>query len=292
MKKYLLWLMLSSFFVPLSYATLIVKPNLEWWVYHFPIEIYLNTNQKNAKVFYYTDGIGRQDTTKQYRDPILLKSNTDLEYYAVWEEFEDTVIGKSIYTFEYSNALELIIKDNTILIQNNSSEIQNIGYWHIEWLSLNYTISPNIFIEPKKYFSLDYHAKNGEKISLYAPDGGLKKSTLYTKTSPIQPQTLINIPTNTENNDTEDANLLWEQSEIWANLSPSLGSNQTQTWAVWLSEDQVFHLGENLTSDITQQREQSSKNIFLTFFLLLWSAVLFIISYNTYLYTYKKIWKK
>lgn len=292
MKKYLLWLMLSSFFVPLSYATLIVKPNLEWWVYHFPIEIYLNTNQKNAKVFYYTDGIGRQDTTKQYRDPILLKSNTDLEYYAVWEEFEDTVIGKSIYTFEYSNALELIIKDNTVLIQNNSSEIQNIGYWHIEWLSLNYTISPNIFIEPKKYFSLDYHAKNGEKISLYAPDGWLKKSTLYTKTPPSPPQTLINIPTNTENNDTEDANLLWEQSEIWANLSPSLGSNQTQTWAVWLSEDQVFHLGENLTSDITQQREQSSKNIFLTFFLLLWSAVLFIISYNTYLYTYKKIWKK
>jgi hypothetical protein len=115
--------------VSLSHANdLSVRSNIESGNYDFALEVYLVSNDKNAKIFYYTDGIGRFDTLKEFHknNPILIKKDTTLNYYAMNEINNSTKIAESQYSFSYPKNIEISHKENTIFLTNNSQKTLNI----------------------------------------------------------------------------------------------------------------------------------------------------------------------
>lgn len=162
------------FWVSLTHANdLSVRSNIESGSYDFALEVYLVSNDKNAKIFYYTDGIGRFDTLKEFNknNPILIKKDTTLNYYAINEINNSTKIAESKYSFSYPKNIEISHKENTIFITNNSQKTLNIWYFKIESNLLNYEISKNTFLESWENFTLKYSPKKDDILTLFAPNG-------------------------------------------------------------------------------------------------------------------------
>lgn len=256
----LLFIIFQSFYICFA-AKLEVKSNLESWDYTFPIEINLIANDKNAKIFYYTDGEWRMDNIKEFKTPLLFKEDTTIDFYASNKNFEDTLIQTSTYSFHYCWDINIKVKNNTIIIQNNSWEIQNIWYWKIEADNLNYEINANTFLEKNEIFSLDYISKDNEKISLISPDKKIIKTHIFQKEK-------INIQ--------EIKEIVWEK-EI-TNNSWELNKNMvSKTWALnlWDQKEETkdnFSLNSSLKSSILDTTEIDKKNktnnLYTIFFIL------------------------
>ncbi len=150
------------------------------------IEVYLISNDSDAKIFYYTDGIGRFDTLKEFKStsPILLQKNTSLQYYAINDLNSSTPIQENIYTFHYPKNLSLSANKNNIIIKNNELKTINIWWYFLEWNILKYQIQKNTFLSAWETFILDYNMKVGEKILLFAPDTSLIESFLLNEPTP------------------------------------------------------------------------------------------------------------
>ncbi len=108
MKKILLSIGIFFWYIPLLFAlNLEVKSNIPSWTYQFPIDIYLISNDKDAKIFYYTDGEWRMDNIHEFIQPLFIKENTTLDFYATNKNHEDTLIQTSTYIFEYSTKIDI-----------------------------------------------------------------------------------------------------------------------------------------------------------------------------------------
>lgn len=287
MKKTILFLVF--FFLPIwqVLAILEVKTNLAPGNYNFPIEVYLMVNDKDAKIFYYTDGIGRMDTILEYKKPLILKEETTLDFFATTKDYEDTPIQSAKYTFTYSNKIILSVEEKKITVKNTDSDVQNIWYWKIESDTLNYEITPNTFLEKNQTFILDYIPKELEKIILYSPDKKEKRSQIY-KTPPKEEIEKDKIKVVEEVKIENISPTLLEEiiTETWWELSPfeenwiSL-EDESASWNIEIPKSTDFQLTENITASIQDRKTNNWVFFFLSY--LLWVAFMSIISYNIYI---------
>lgn len=204
MKKIILFLLLLWNIFWVTYAQkLEVKANIPSGTYNFPIEINLLVNDKDAKIFYYTDWEGRMDHIKEFTKPILLKENIQLDFYGTTKNYEDTLIQTNYYTFKYSDQIILTEKNGKLVVKNNSWDIQNIWYWTIEADNFSYEITPNTFLDAWDEYETQYTIKNKETGHFYSPDKQLKQSFMYKKEIPeakkeIPDTSVLSLPKNTE----------------------------------------------------------------------------------------------
>jgi hypothetical protein len=150
-----------------------VRSNIESGTYDFALEVYLLSNDKNAKIFYYTDGIGRFDTLKEFspQSPLIIKKDTTLNFYAINDMNNSTKIAETQYRFTYPENIDISYKDEKIILTNTTNTIVNIGYFKIESNLLNYEIYKNTFLNPKETFTLKYTPKSKDTLKLIAPNG-------------------------------------------------------------------------------------------------------------------------
>lgn len=309
MKKLFLFILLILW-IPTSFANLEVKSNLSPWNYNFPIEINLIVNDKNAKIFYYTDGIWRMDSIKEYTHPILLKENTTLDYYATNKNFEDTKIQTSNYTFTYSNKLSLIINAENIQIKNNSWDIQNIWYWTVQANTFSYTIPANTFLENKEIYTISYLATENEKIFLKSPDMIQKQTAIYT---PSKSETKITPASTSEISSQDQTPDLFDETNIISNIENTQNFSEHEintntqilddnplisfSWKIipdTPSQDISYSFTNNMkTSSLESNQTSWYYGIILFILLLLWVILYNILSIFQIKYEKQiKTWKK
>lgn len=301
MKKVLSFMLLAflNFWIAIA-SELNVKSNLESWEYNFPIEVNLISNDKEAKIFYYTDWEWRMDNIKEFKNPILLKEDTTIDFYATTKNFEDTLIQTSKYTFNYSKDINIEEKNWKIIINNNSQDIQNIWYWRVEANNLNYEITPNTFIDVNKNYEINYILEDNEKVILYSPNNKVIKNFTFKKPKEI--------PKIEEKKQMHEEVLNWTQS-ILEEKTPTLVPNQlndNQTEAI--KESSWFNLNDSLKTSVIDNKNTTNKNSTKenksnNLYIILGILVLITI-YNVWLFLRKsekfikmqtkinKIWKK
>lgn len=280
MKKIIIFFILLLQISSLLASNLLVKTNLESWEYEFVIDVNIIANDKNAKIFYYTDWEWRMDNIKEFKKPIVIKEDTQLNYYATNKNYEDTLIQTSIYTFNYSKQIDIIWEENKIIIKNNSNKIQNIWYWQIEANNLNYEISPNTFLDEKKTFEINYDLKDNENIKLISPDKKVVKNFVYKKKWQSQELPLKKINVEVGIVTTEENSISWNiedinnnaknlQEEIIKNediFTPEINKNEEISW---------FRLNENLKTSTIETKKTWNKNNIYIIILIFWSLILY-----------------
>gem|GEM_PF-2276956 len=144
--------------------------------YSHAIEVKLQTNIPDADIFYYTDGKGYFETISIYKKPILLTKNTQLDFFAMTPDMNQTPIYTHVYTFSYSHAFDVSVSDSEILVKNTTSSEQNLGLRIVETQNMSYEVTNNTIIAPGNTFTLPYSPQSEETIFLYSPDGVVKDS--------------------------------------------------------------------------------------------------------------------
>gem|GEM_PF-4390981 len=102
-------LMSCIFLAPLSAFAAGVVADIPAGNYTHPIEVRLSTDLPDADIFYYTDGKGYFETISPYEKPILLKKNTQLDFFAMTPDMNQTPIYTQVYTFSYPDIFTLSI---------------------------------------------------------------------------------------------------------------------------------------------------------------------------------------
>lgn len=259
MKKLLYLLYLFIILVNTSFAELDVKSNIPSWEYNKVLEIFLNSNENDAKIFYYLDWVWQIENILEYKEPILIKKDTEINFFATNKDFQDTKIKTSNYKISYSNNINLDLESGIIKLKNNSSEIQNIWYWIIESDNFLYEIKKNTFLEPNTYYNIDYKLSNNTKVSLFTPNKKLIESNIYKikKQEIIEKKEDILVET-------------WNNLEVssWEILEKDTLSNliiKENTWSIieinpWeiLKEEEKYEF--NLTQNIISSSQDSIKN--------------------------------
>lgn len=277
MKKFIIFIVLFIIKINLSIASnLEVKTNIPSWEFDSPIEINLIANEKNAKIFYYTDWEWRMDNIKEYKTPILIKEDTNIDFYASNKNFEDTLIQSASYTFKYSNNIEIKEKNAKIIIENNSWDVQNIWYWIIKADNLDYEILPNTYIENKKYYEIDYKLTKNENIAFISPDWKIKKKF-----------TFKNVIINNINNKLQEKNI-WNNSwSIIINSWTEITGIKSNTWNLEVNktnqiENNNLDLNSQLKTSVIESNNNNEKkqnNLYYIFWIL---AI--VIMYNIWLF--------
>ena len=233
-----------------------VEANIKSWIYESALEINLNSNDKDAKIFYYTDWEWRLDNQKEYKkdNPIIIKESSSLNFHAIkWYE-KATLIKEEKYEINYSNEFKVKIEKNKIIIKNTSDKIQNIWYWKIKWNNINKEIEAYTYIEVKKSIFLDYSPINNEEISFISPDNKVIIKSIYTE--PVLDIKLENIDfsyrkwtkkilENLENKDTEK-----ELISLWEKVNNNIESiNKNNTFSKDLNNKNIKDLDLNSLKD-------------------------------------------
>ena len=175
MKKIILLLWIFTFFwniFQVNAQDIDVKANIDSWIYQWVIEVYLHSNKDDAKIFYYTDWVGRFDDLQEFQKntPLIISKETTLNFYAINDLNSSTKIQEKKYSFDYPKNFSFEIHPEKILLKNNSNNIVNIGYYTIEWENISYKVFKNTFLQPWEYFTLPYSPKVKENFSLFTPD--------------------------------------------------------------------------------------------------------------------------
>ncbi len=290
MKKLLYLLYLFIILVNTSFAELDVKSNIPSWEYNKVLEIFLNSNESESKIFYYLDWLGQIENILEYKAPILIKKDTEINFFATNKDFQDTKIKTSNYKINYNNNINLDLESWIIKIKNNSNEIQNIWYWIIESDNFLYEIKKNTFLEPNTYYNIDYKLNNNTKVNLYSPDKKLLKSNIYK----IKPKEIIE----------EKEDFLaetWSNLEVnsWEILSNNIEENNkniininsweilSNSWKISKEETKEFNLSQNIVSSSQNSiKEEKKINIY---FIITFLIIIKIISITSYYFYNKKI---
>jgi hypothetical protein len=308
MKKILIWLLIFTLSFWITKANdLDINANLESWEYEFVIEVNLNANDKNAKIFYYTDGEWRMDHIYEYKKwkPLILKNYTTLNYYAIWENYTETQIKENIYEFNYPKKFKISFKNNKIIIKNENSDIVNFWYFRVNWDNLDYEVDKNTFIEKWESFEVNYNWKIWEELKLFSPDN--KEIISYKIQAEVKKEEIKVEDTKKEiveiNKDesikTEENSQSWSVSETesWETTKDDNGETNnevTQDIAIPTQESKIeenkeenIDLNEELKSSVTDKKNNSLTFIIYIFlFLVFW-----ITAYNIVFVIRKKIKK-
>lgn len=176
------------YFTSTSYAfaeKLDVDANYPSGEYNSVIEVYLNKSKEVNKIFYYTDWIWRIDNQMLYENPIVIKSDTELNYYGVAPEYQSTDIEWENYTFKYSDKVSLDYKKWFLIITNNEKESVNMWYWKVIWENIDKEIKRYTYLKAGKTIKIPYEINYWEEVKLESPNWEIK-STFKEKTDRLK----------------------------------------------------------------------------------------------------------
>ncbi|MDD5213820.1 MAG: hypothetical protein PHG82_05330 [Candidatus Gracilibacteria bacterium] len=145
-----------------------IVASVESGTYDKVIDLKLIPNDDGAKVFYYTDKVGRFDEQIEYKlgTTITIKKNTTLDYYSASRNETASLIKENTYTFNYPKNINLSYSDNAIIITNNENKAIDLRGWKIKG---NEFLYPTI-INSKDTYKYNYPMNDGETINLVSPD--------------------------------------------------------------------------------------------------------------------------
>lgn len=237
-----------------------VEANIKSWIYENTLEINLNSNDKDAKIFYYTDLEWRIDNQKEYKkeNPIIIKESSTLSFHTIKWYDKASLINQEKYEINYSNKFELKIEKNKIIIKNTSNKIQNIWYWKVKWKNINKEIKSYTYIEKDKYIFLDYQPTNNEEILFISPDNKIRIKNIYKEpvlykseynkevdkkvmTNKInEDDKIVSVLENNKNEEIEINQITENTSKQVLNLSNNLKTSVINSWTSTSWEDDNF----------------------------------------------------
>lgn len=292
MKKTIITLLLIFFsFSTTKAANLDVNANLESWEYEFAIEVFLNANDKNAKIFYYTDWEWRMDHIYEYKkwSPLIFKNYTVLNYYAIWENYTETKIKENIYEFNYPTSFKINYENNKIILKNEVSDVVNIWYFKIIWNNFEKEFSKNTFLEKWETTEVKYDWKTWEEIKLYTPDEKLIltykiKPEIIKETKKEEIEKIIPEEINDENIETSEENIKEEVTETQEEISTENIETPEENNDKQIKEDtknienEEFNLNDEIKSSVSEKKDNS------LYFLIYWFILItFLITlYNIF----------
>lgn len=170
-----------------------IKTNIKWWEYKNVWEVYLNSNQKNIKIFYYLDDEWRFDNIKEFNwNPIILKKDTTINFFSAIDEINSTTIQQEKFTFKYPENIKLWYLNWKIFIENYQNEIIDLWYRKIYWDNISLVIPKNYYINPWEKFEVFYSMKDLETLNLYSPDDKINKKFQFKNITIKNNETLKN----------------------------------------------------------------------------------------------------
>jgi len=187
-------LMSCIFLAPLSAFAAGVVADIPAGNYTHPIEVRLSTDLPDADIFYYTDGKGYFETISPYEKPILLKKNTQLDFFAMTPDMNQTPIYTQVYTFSYPDIFTLSIWDGEIHVQNTTSQTHSLWLRILETADMHYEVDAQNMLSGRAVFTLPYSLTEEETIFLYSPDGIRRSQITVPKKEVIKIQP-VHIPT-------------------------------------------------------------------------------------------------
>lgn len=267
MKTIKILFLITAFFYNFYYTkaeNLDVKANIDSWKYNFAIEVNLIATEKNSKIFYYTDWEWRMDKIIEFKSPILIKENTTLNFYAIWENFSETKIKENTYTFDYPKDIELSYKNKEIFIKNTSNEVLNLWYFKVEWDNLQYEIYKDTFVEKWESFKLNYEWKDLEVLKLISPDNKIINS--FTIKNEIELKQTTEKINDIKKQDDENISNNEEEVETWATVNeeslPKIDESLESfaDFSTWIVEKNIETI--NFPENINEvKKEESDFNI-------------------------------
>lgn len=296
MNKIFIILLLFFSFLNSLYAQSEIKVDVNppSWTYHSTQEIYLYSNKKWGKIFYYTDGVGKMKDILQYTKPIVIKQSTTLNFFAADNMYEETLIQTAKFDISYPKWLQIRLSSDSIEIVNQNWDIIDLWYWIIETQNLHYEIKPYTYREHGSSFSLPYQLSDTDKVILLSPD----RKVRIEKTYQTQPQIpVLPIQQTDESNITQKIENTWSW-ELNENIQPiSEDQNQMTSEEVESKEqediiildtsldfgkyeDQTenFQITQHITTSVIESHN-SEKNIWNLLWLVAW-VIVWVIALN------------
>lgn len=179
---FLLFIPLTSFaWAPLSWNTSSeasdVVATLESGTYDRVIDVKLIANDDGAKIFYYTDTIGRFDEQIEYKawTKIIVKENTTLNYHSVSRNQTASLIKENIYNFAYPEKIHLWYNWNTLVVTNNEVKEIDLRWWTINDAEILYKTIIEIWWKYNYPFSMN----TWDIVTLSSPDKKVKIAFKY-----------------------------------------------------------------------------------------------------------------
>lgn len=252
-----------------------IKTNIPWWEYKNVLEIYLVSNKKDTKIFYYLDNEWRFDNIKEFSwNPIIVKKDSTINFFSAIDEIKSTPIKQENFIFNYPKQIELWYKDWKIFLKNKTNEIINIWYWKIYWDNLNLIIPKNYYLNPDENFEIYYQIKENENISIFSPDDKVSKKYIHNlKATTIQkkPNTNLDKPQIIEKEIEENKNI---NSDLVINKEVKLLSFDDILWTSKWSALEYKNLAN------TPENKKNNQNVLIFWFII---SLAIIILHNLFL---------
>lgn len=154
-----------------------VVATIESGTYDKVIDVKLIANDDGAKIFYYTDKVGRFDEQIEYKawSKITIKENTTLNYHSVSRNQTASLIKENIYNFSYPEKIHLWYNWNAIVISNNDTKEIDLRWWTINDAEILYRTIIEIWWKYNYHFSMN----SWDIMSLVSPDKKVKIAFKY-----------------------------------------------------------------------------------------------------------------
>lgn len=260
-------------------------------VYDKVIDVKLIPNDDWAKVFYYTDKIGRFDEQTEYKlgTTITIKKDTTLNYYSASRNETASLIKENTYTFNYPKNINLSYSDNAVIITNNENKDIDLRWWKIKWEEFLYPTS----ISSKDSYKYNYQMNEWETINLVSPDEKVNISFTYNIPKKVIPVVRREIPEKTISSENTTNNETNPITETWVNTNTASSWNTNESVNTWNIETnsnaeawvQDNTLNNNLKTSILDTKQEKKTNPLV---LIIWIIMLLVIVWGTYIKLEKK----
>lgn len=272
-----------------------IVATLDSGIYDKVIDVKLIPNDDWAKVFYYTDKVGRFDKQTEYKlgSTITIKKDTTLDYYSASRNETASLIKENTYTFDYPEKIHLWYNWTDLVITNNENKDIDLRWWTI---NENEILYPTI-LEISKKFNYPFNMNEWDIATLQSPDEKVKIAFKYLKEKKVEIRNTIEkeIPEKTistenitsesisrnENTGTSNTEATWNTSEA------------INTWNIETSRDTINRvstkenntLNNNLKTSILDSKQEKKTNPLV---LIIWIIMLLVIAWWLYVKLEKK----
>jgi len=246
-----------------------ISPNFDEWNYENAIEVNINTDYPNAKIFYYTDWVWEMIDQKEYKgdNPIIIKDDTQLNYYAIYWENESTLMQEKNYKINYPNSLKFENNNEKLFLKNTGSKPINLYLRKIESTIFSFTYDKETLINPGESILINENVATWEEFRAISPNNKVNISFVIqekkeTSTSEnirsLQNNKKNEIPLQKKLDKAENEFIIPEKKEsLTSDNNPSIQNNNKNVGNEYFhSENKDNLIKENIVS---QEKEDLTK---------------------------------
>lgn len=228
-----------------------VVATVESGTYDKIIDVKLISNDERAKIFYYTDKIGRFDEQIEYKawSKITFSKNTTINYHSISKNETASLIKENIYNFVYPEKISLSYLDNSIIIKNNENKDIDLRWWIIWWKEFLYTTN----INSNDSYKYNYQMNEWETINLISPDEKVNIQFKYIIPKKVETQKIIK---NTNLEKTENTQKEENITQTWISEN-KIDAELINTWIIqnntWNTEEITNIDNSNISTWIKEE---------------------------------------